>query len=669
MPRLGNDPSIRRPEVARRLLLCYHKGFPVAPTPVTRMSQLPRPPAWAALALAVAAGGCLSAEDHRHKADRAAESNVRAAQQSALGRTEPLEIRSAADTLRRRLLLDQALPVSGSASTALRDVPPIEAFPDPAYFTEAAPPDAAPAPPWMDRSRQTPVRLTLVEAVQVAAANSRTFQTEKEKVYLAALNLDLSQNEFRGIWSSELQTQAIADLSSGTDEASLEPSSEISFAKKFPNGLEVTAALALNLFRLLTPVPGESFGQFADLSATLPLLRGAGRLVVTEPLRQAERDTIYAVWSFERFKQTFTVDIVRAYLAVLEQADAVRNAEENYRLLIASTRRARRLADAGRLPELQVDQARQSELRARDRWIGAQQSQARAADSSRFAVGLTTDAGVEPDPAELARLVEGAVRLRAPEPEAKPAGEAAVPGEAAAATGADAAIEIAPPDRVHRGPLELEERPALELAVDRRLDLRVAVGKVDDAQRKIAVAADALLPDLTLLGTFALGGRASAGTVDAAGEGLRLDRGLTTGVLTFDPAFERTRERVDYRTRLVDFEKSVRSVQELEDQVKFQVRDSLRTLLSARESVRIQETSVALARRRVDSTNLLLQAGRAEIRDLLEAQESLVSAQNALTSALVRYRVAELELQRDLGVLQVGVDGRWQEYRPTENRP
>ncbi|MFW6337052.1 MAG: hypothetical protein ACOC3G_07975, partial [Phycisphaeraceae bacterium] len=56
--------------------------------------------------------------------------------------------------------------------------------------------------------------------------------------------------------------------------------------------------------------------------------------------------------------------------------------------------------------------------------------------------------------------------------------------------------------------------------------------------------------------------------------------------------------------------------------------------------------------------------GRAEIRDVLEARESLISARNALTSALVDYRVAELELQRDLGVLEVGADGLWRELSP-----
>ena len=77
---------------------------------------------------------------------------------------------------------------------------------------------------------------------------------------------------------------------------------------------------------------------------------------------------------------------------------------------------------------------------------------------------------------------------------------------------------------------------------------------------------------------------------------------------------------------------------------------------------------MVVARRRVDSTDLFLQAGRAEIRDVLFAQESLVSAKNAVTAALVNYRVAELQLQRDLGLLRVGGSGIWAEYEPEDVR-
>ena len=98
-------------------------------------------------------------------------------------------------------------------------------------------------------------------------------------------------------------------------------------------------------------------------------------------------------------------------------------------------------------------------------------------------------------------------------------------------------------------------------------------------------------------------------------------------------------------------------------------RHDLRTLLAARESLRIQEEAVRVARRRVESTGLFLRAGRAQIRDVLEAQEDLVSAQNALTAARVQYRVSEFELQRDLDVLEVNEQGMWQEFTPETSKP
>jgi hypothetical protein len=52
------------------------------------------------------------------------------------------------------------------------------------------------------------------------------------------------------------------------------------------------------------------------------------------------------------------------------------------------------------------------------------------------------------------------------------------------------------------------------------------------------------------------------------------------------------------------------------------------------------------------------------MRDALEAQDALVNAQNALTAALVSYRVSELALQRDLGLLNVDKRGLWREYVP-----
>jgi outer membrane protein TolC len=82
----------------------------------------------------------------------------------------------------------------------------------------------------------------------------------------------------------------------------------------------------------------------------------------------------------------------------------------------------------------------------------------------------------------------------------------------------------------------------------------------------------------------------------------------------------------------------------------------------------IQAKSVYVAQKRVKSVNMFLDAGRAQTRDLLEAQDALLSAQNSLTAAVVNYRIAELNIQRDMGVLQVDEKGLWQEYLPGGNQ-
>jgi outer membrane protein TolC len=62
---------------------------------------------------------------------------------------------------------------------------------------------------------------------------------------------------------------------------------------------------------------------------------------------------------------------------------------------------------------------------------------------------------------------------------------------------------------------------------------------------------------------------------------------------------------------------------------------------------------------RVESTTLLLEAGRSTTRDLLEAQDALLQAQNNLTAALVSHAIAKLSFFRDVGILQVRPDGMW----------
>jgi outer membrane protein TolC len=228
---------------------------------------------------------------------------------------------------------------------------------------------------------------------------------------------------------------------------------------------------------------------------------------------------------------------------------------------------------------------------------------------------------------------------------------------------ADAEVELELPNSEGAGKFEIDPVVAINLSFENRLDLKVAQEAVYDAQRGVVVAADALGAELTLFGSASMGSRRSVGTAASSDARLRSGEGVYSALLALDLPIELA-ERNIYRNSLIALENSVRAVQILEDQIKLDVRNGLRVLQSARETLQIQARAVEVAQRRVKGATASLEEGVAQMRDKLEAQDSLVSAQNALTAAVINYRVTELELQRDMGLLTVDERGLWHEFDP-----
>jgi len=602
--------------------------------------------------LLAALAGCQSPEAYRREADRVALEIIHEKQISALKRTEPFSIERPSDRLRRRLIADQNLPHAGVESLG----------PDKLRRVDHWPEDDYPAPTVGSAfdifyTDAKPLALTLSQALQVAARNNSDYQTRKEAIFKTALDLDLEREAFRNTFLGRMEFLLNTDRSGSSTVSGNTNSAQAGWDKKLASGAALSTALAVDLANLFTMGGASSLGLAADATISVPLMRGSGRYIVQEPLTQAERNVIYAIYDFERFKRTFAVDVARGYLAVLQQMDEVDNASQNYRSLRASARRARRLADAGRSPEIQVDQAVQNELRTRNRWIAATQLLEDRLDAFKGAIGLPPDARIVLDHNELDRL-------RAPAQKIVRQIELSAADNAGQTPAADAPIGLSSPGDKDAGPLEMAPDAAIRQALSHRLDLRRATGEVYDAQRKVVVAADALRAELTLLGNARLGDRRDIDSATLADARLRLDEGQYGALLSLDLPFERTAERNAYRESFIALDASVRGVQELEDQIKLSIRDALRTLTTARESIRIQAQSVVVAQKRVRSINLFLEAGRAEIRDLLEAEEALFSAQNDLTAAVVDYRIAELRLQQDMGLLAVDERGLWKEFVP-----
>jgi outer membrane protein TolC len=598
--------------------------------------------------------GCKSSAEHRIDADTAAYDIIKDGQVEALGKIEDFTILQPSDIFRRRLIESQDLLYSAGASLGRDKIDAIEHLSDDSYFDPIPDPEAL-----MIVLLDGNIMLSQIDALMVAAQNNSDYQKKKEDIFRAALDLDLERNEFRSIFSQAIKNSITSNTTGNRAVSGRVTSSETSVSKKLTNGATVAGQLAVDFANLLTLGGASSIGLKADASVSIPLMRGAGRHIVTEDLTQAQRNVIYAIYDFERFKKTFMVSVSDEYLNVLQQQDQVNNALKNYEGLVISVRTARRKADAGLITEMQVDQAVQDELRARDGWISAIQRSKQTLDEFKILIGIPTDARIELDRDELEELAKKAQVWLAEE------GNLQSNSDSEKLLAAKDPVVIPDPGGQGAGPLEIDDDLAVIVAFENRLDLRKTQDAVEDKQRAVMIAADRLRGELTLLGSVASGQRRNDSTSGAAKNSrVELDRVSLTALLTIDLPIERTAERNAYRKSYIDLEETMRSLQSLEDQIKLQVRNRLRALLSARESMLIQAKARDVAVKRVESTNMFLNAGRAQIRDLLEAKEALLNAQNSLTAAIKNYRISELQLQRDMGVLEVNQKGLIKEIDP-----
>jgi outer membrane protein TolC len=599
--------------------------------------------------------GCRSAQDYRREADDTAAAYLAEGQRAALGRTEAIEVETPAETLRRRLMIDQKLLVKDPASFGIRDIPTNLYW----RVDERMLPGGEDAAASVWNGGTNALEIGLVDAVRIAAFNSREYRSRKEALFRSALGMDLEDDVFRSIFSGRLGSSMNISRDENERNAlenhavSHNESATFGISRRFRNGVRLTGSIMANLAGMLTGDTKTAWGSSADLSVSIPLLRGSGELVNGESLTQAQRSFIYEVRSFEQYKRAFICQIESAYLALVLAKRRQQNQDEAFRRVIRSTRRSYRMAEASRMSQSQFEQAHQSELASKASWIASCQSYETTKDSFKMTLGLPPDARIEPreeDLVELERHVGRFARLEA--------GEYDMGGDD------EGRIVLDAPDSVDDGDLKARTDRAIGIAFSNRLDFVSCRDRVEDAQRKLLIAEDALRAEVTL-------GASISNVADPATPGMRRS-GAPHGrlhprewssnpLLTVDLPVERRRERNAYRNALMAVESAVREYQLEEDTLKNTIRADMRSMSQTKDNLQIQYMAMNLAERRVRNQEILLQAGRADMTVMLEAQDSLVQAKNSLYSAMISYKNQELALQRDLGLLEVSVNGTWKE--------
>ena len=461
--------------------------------------------------------------------------------------------------------------------------------------------------------------ISLEKALEIGVQHSRSYQSSKEQLYLRALGLTLDRHQFAPIFSAGGTAQYDVTTSLTTNNTFAEardvhvaPGATTSMLLR--SGARISASLTADFFRYLAGDPSTVTSSHLLGQLAQPLWRGAGYKVTMENLTQSERNLLYALRDFVRFRKDFSVQIARAYYQVLGNRDAVRNGYLNLQSSRKNAERTRELSREGRVTQADLGRLEQQELTAESAWISAIRAYKQSLDDFKLQLGLPIEANLVLDDKELDQL------------------------------------KIIHP--------EISVDDSIRVALATRLDYQNLREQYDDADRKIGVAADALKAQVDLMASAGMDSK----EVSAARLALPDPNHYNWNAgLKLDLPLERKAERNAYRTALITREQARRAMDQREDEIRQQVRDSWRVLDQAKRSFEISEIGVKLAERRVEEQNLLAELGRAKAQDQVDAQNDLINSKNQRTQALVGHTIARLQFWVNMGILYIKDNGQWEE--------
>ena len=341
----------------------------------------------------------------------------------------------------------------------------------------------------------------------------------------------------------------------------------------------------------------------ASLLLRQPLLRGVGPNATFYDLTMSRRARQNQERSYELGRQRLAIQVTSAFYNVIAQRQLLTVSEQSLKrsrsLLKASEARLK----VGLASKLDVFRAELQAAQTEDSLVRSEAALESAKEQLRALLALPPDDPVEPPSVSLMDTVTA-------EPE----------------------------------PLEALVARALES----RIEILEARDQVADARRTLSLARQNLLPQLdATLAVSRLGGGPSFADAWSFA-----DTRTTLGFTTSYP-LERSADKANRALAEVDLSSRERALHQRELEVEAEVRAAVRELLRIRKSVDLQKQAVEVAAQQRRLATLRYERGLASNFDVVDAEGSLVLARSALVGLLASYKVAEVELKRAAGTLDV----------------
>lgn len=211
--------------------------------------------------------------------------------------------------------------------------------------------------------------------------------------------------------------------------------------------------------------------------------------------------------------------------------------------------------------------------------------------------------------------------------------------------------------------IELEPDAAIQIAIANRRDLMNARAAVVDTWRQIRLRTNDLESELDLVFSGDLSNRGdNPFQLDSRTGRLRVG-------FEFDAPFDRFSERNDYRESLIDYQRARRQYTAMVDRISQSLRETLRTLRLNELNFELRRAAVNVAVSQVLLTHLRLsrpprpgetsEFGATTARDLVQSLTELLNVQNEFMNIWVSYEVQRVNLDLDLGTMQLDSSGMW----------
>lgn len=566
-------------------------------------------------AIGASLAGCEALE---RQTDRDVAQMIRERQRRMIGREADADLRETDYRVR-----------AGRDAYRRRATPTTDAVPP--DFTATAPPpppatqpgqeisDRYPAVSIAPRPRDKP--FTLTEALSYAQQHRREYQTAKEQLYGSALALTLERHLWTPIFTQQFQTVYGNYGEDQHFDQAMRFVHDASLTQRLPFGGDVAVRGISTLIRDVKKTLTASEGSQLDVTVRVPLLQGAG-MVAQESLIQLERELTYSVRVFERFRRQQVAEVAQNYFDLLRIKQSTYDTHTRYERAQEDFERAKALEQTGKGTPLDTQRAEQAKLSAENSYEIARENFRGAADEFKLLIGMPVDESLGVDDLEDITTIEQHV--------------------------SDGAYPVLAVPAVIR-----EVDRAIQVGLERRLDLITLHDRIDDARRGVSISRNALLPKLDWQGSvnFTTDPNHYSMTHFAA------EHSDWFTQITLEMPWERTKERNDLRQKLIAVRAAQRAELDQAERIRVEVRRVANLLRLADISLEIQERSLQVAMRRSEFAQLQFEEGLISNRDKLEAEDELLQAQNALNQAKTSRWTLLLQFRLATETLRVEEDG------------